>query len=170
MDGNAKALSVNGDWEDWVPTAGEDQDTDVFPDEAKEYRAAVARLNYLNQDSADVQFPAKVLSSEMANSTTASWRRLKKVVQFLVGRKRVVWQFPWQSVEEAAQLKVITDANWSGDERSWKSTFGGAAMRGKHCLRTWSTTRSHRTVNSGGGIVRYGGRRVEDERYAVDVG
>ena len=39
LDGNAKALSVNGDWGDWVSTAGEDQDTDVFPDEAKEFRA-----------------------------------------------------------------------------------------------------------------------------------
>ena len=146
-----------------MSTAGEDQDTDVFPDEAKEFRAEVA-------DSPDVQFPAKVLSSEMANPTTASWRRLKKVVRFLVGRKRVVWRFPWQSVEEAAQLKVITDADWSGDKRSRKSTSGGAAMRGKHCLSTWSTTRSHRTVNSGGVIVRYGGRCAEDERYEVDVG
>ena len=35
LDGNAKALSVNGEWGDWVSTAGEDQDTDVFPDEAQ---------------------------------------------------------------------------------------------------------------------------------------
>ena len=102
----------------------------------------------------------------MANPTMVSWRRLKKVVRFLVGRKRVGWRFPWQSVEEAAQLKVITDADWSGDKTSRKSTSGGAAMRGKHCLHT----RSHRTVNSGGGIVRYGGRRAEDERFEVDVG
>ena len=140
LHGNAKALSLNGDWGDWVSTAGEDKDTDVFTDEAKEFRAAVARFNYLGQDSPDVQFPAKVLSSEMANPTTASWERLKKVVRFLVGRNRVVWRFPWQSVEEAAQLKVITDAVWCGDKRSRKSTSGGAAMRGKHCSRTWSTT------------------------------
>ena len=47
LDGNAKALSVNGDSIDWVSTAGENQDTDVFADEAKEFRAAVARMNYL---------------------------------------------------------------------------------------------------------------------------
>ena len=139
LDGNAKALSVDGNWGDWVSTAGEDQDTDVFPGEAKEFRAAVARLNYLGQDSPDVQFPAKVLSSEMVNPTTASWRRLEKVVRFLVGRKRVVWRFPWQSVKEAAQLKVITDADWGGDKRSRKLTSGGAARRGKHCLRARST-------------------------------
>ena len=86
LDGNAKALSVNGDWEVWVSTVGDSQDIDVFPDEAKEFCAAVARLNYLGQDSPDVQFPAKVQSSEMANPTTASWRRLKKVFRILVGR------------------------------------------------------------------------------------
>ena len=76
-------------WRSWriewkADVAGEDQDTDVFIDEAKEFRAAVARLNYLVQDSPDVQCPAKVLSSEMVDPTTASWRRLKKVVRFLV--------------------------------------------------------------------------------------
>ena len=150
-----------------MSTAGEDQDTDVFPDEAKEFRAAVARLNYLGQDSPDVQFPAKVLSSEMANPTTASWRRLKKVVRLLVGRKRVVWRFPWQSVEEAAQLKVITDADWGGEKEVteidvWRCGDERQALFEDVVYHT----RSHRTVNSGGGIVRYGGRRAEDERYA----
>ena len=35
VDGNAKVLSVNGDCWDWVSIVGEDEDTDVFPDEAK---------------------------------------------------------------------------------------------------------------------------------------
>ena len=35
--GNAKALSLNCDFGDWASTAGEDQDTDVFTDEAKEF-------------------------------------------------------------------------------------------------------------------------------------
>ena len=172
LDRNAKALSVNGDWGDWVSTAGEDQDTDVFPDEAKEFRAAVARLNYLGQDSPDVQFPAKVLSSEMANPTTASWRRQKKVVRLLVGRKRVVWRFPWQSVGEAAQLKVITDADWGGEKEVkeidvWRCGDERQAALFEDVVYH---TRSHRTVNSGGGIVRYGGRRAEDEWYELDVG
>ena len=169
LDGNAKALTVNGDWGDWVSTAGEDQDTDVFSDEAKEFRAAVARLNFLGQDSPDVQFPAMVQSSEMANPTTAGWRRLKKVVRFLVGRKRDVWRFQWQSVEEAAQLKVITDADWGGGEEVteidvWRCDDERQALFEDVVYHT----RSHRTVNSRGGIVRYGGRRAEDERYEVD--
>ena len=72
-------------------------------------------------------------------------------------------------MEEAAQLKVITDADWGGDKRSRKSTSGGAAMRGKHCLRTWSTTQGAIALSTAedGRYVRYGGRRAEDERRAV---
>ena len=81
-----------------------------------------------------------VLTSQMARPTTGSWRRLKKVVRCLVGTKRVAWRFPWQSVEEAAELKVIRDADWSGDKRSRKSTTGGAANARTHFLRTQSTT------------------------------
>ena len=141
LDGKAMALSATVDWVNWVSTTGEEQELEVSSEEAREeFRACVARLNYLGQESPDVQFLVKVLSSEMARPMTGSWRRLKKVVLFLVGRRRVVWQFPWQSVEESTELKVITDADCGGDNRSRKSTSGGAAMRGKHCLKTWSTT------------------------------
>ena len=125
LDGNAKALSVNDDWRDWVSIVGEDQDTDAFPDKAKEFRAAVARLGYLVRILPMFDF-------QQRSYLRRCWRRLENVVRFLVGRKRVVWRFPWQSVEEAAQLKVITDANWSGDKRSRKSASGGAAMRSEH--------------------------------------
>ena len=121
LDGGANALSVNGDWGDSVATICVEQDAEVlFPEEDKEFRATVERLDCLGQDSRGVQFPAKALPSEMAKPTTASWWRRKKVVRILVARKRarVVWRFPWQSVEEAAQLKVIMDADWSGDQRS----------------------------------------------------
>ena len=109
------------------------------------------------QDSPDVQFPAKVLSSEMANPTMASWRRLKKVVRFLVGRKRVVWRFPWQSVEEAAQLKVITDADWGGDKKVTEIDVWRCGDERQALFEdVINHTRNHRTVNSGGGIVRVG--------------
>ena len=113
LDGNAKALSVNGDWGDWVSTAGEDQDTDVFPDEAMEFRAAVARLNYLRQDA--------VVGDGQPNDG-----ELQETEE---GRPVSCWK-------KASCVKVTTDAEWCGDKRSRKSTSGSAAMRGKHCLRT----------------------------------
>ena len=74
-------------------------------------------------------------------------------------------------MEEVAQLKVITDADWSGDKRSRKSTSGGTAMRGKHCLRTWSTTQGAIALSTAevelyavlDGVLRFKG-------YEVDVG
>ena len=61
-----------------MSTTSEDQDTDVFPDEAEKFRAAVARLNWLGQDSRDVQFPAKVLSSEMGQPNDGELEETKE--------------------------------------------------------------------------------------------
>eukprot|EP00973_Karenia_brevis_P007493 1013879-Karenia_brevis.AAC.1 len=47
--------------------------------EAKEYRGVAARLNFLSLDCPDMQFPVKQSSREMANSTVASWKMLKKI-------------------------------------------------------------------------------------------
>ena len=58
------------------------------------------------------------------------------------------WRFRRQSVEEAAELNVITDADWSEDKRSRKSTSGGAAMREKRYLWTWSTTQALSTAEA----------------------
>ena len=40
---------------------------------------------------------------------------------FLLEESELCGDSPWQSVEEAAQLKMIIDADWGGDERSRKS-------------------------------------------------
>ena len=114
--------------------------------EATEYRAAVARLNFLGQDSPDVQFPAKELSKDMSSPRRSSWARLKKAVRFLVGRARVRWKFKWQ--EEATEICVFADSDWGGDRRSRKSTSGGAIMLGQHCVRTWSSTQSAIALSS----------------------
>ena len=77
----------------------------------------------------------------------------------------------WQSVEEAAQLKVITDVDWRGDKEVTEIDFWRCGNERQALFEdVVDHTRSHRTINSGGGIVRHGGRRAEDERYEVDVG
>ena len=47
-------------------------------------------MNYLAQDSLDLQYPAKEVSREMARPKRGAWRRLKKVVKYVAGRKGVV--------------------------------------------------------------------------------
>ena len=140
----SKPLTVNGE-----PNAGEDSTDDqafLVGSEATAFRACVARLNFLGQDSPELQFPAKELSKEMARPTHGSWHRLKKVVRFLVGRRRVVWKFGWQ--EEAGSVRVFADSDWGGDQISRKSTSGGAVVLGQHCLRTWSSTQGAIALSS----------------------
>ena len=82
----------------------------------------------------------------MAKPVAASWGRLKKAVRFLIGHKRVVWEFEWQ--EEAGHVHVFADSDWAGDRISFKSTSGGAIMLGQHCLRTWSSTQGAIALSS----------------------
>ena len=145
LHGGAKALDRNGELD-----CGEDnvdgEDYELDPGEATEFRACVARLNFLGQDSPDLQFPAKELSKQMSRPCVGSWARLKKAVRFLVGRRRVVWRYAWQ--EEVGAVQVFADSDWGGDRRSRKSTSGGAIMLGAHCVRTWSSTQSAIALSS----------------------
>ena len=79
----AKALEHNRE----ADPGDDDAEEDVYlgAGEATEFRAAVARLNFLGQDSPDVQFPAKELSKDMSNPRVSSWGRLKKAVRFFGG-------------------------------------------------------------------------------------
>ena len=70
----------------------DDDDCDkeeVMKGEATEFRAVAARVNFLGQDSPELQFPAKETSREMAKPRRGSWKRLKKMMRFLVDSKRV---------------------------------------------------------------------------------
>lgn len=119
LDGASKAFERNGEAD-----PGEDDDRDIDEEldasEATAFRATVTRLNFLGQDSPELQFPAKELSKEMARPRLSSWGRLKKAVRFLVGRGRVVWKFARQ--EEVGCVQVFVDSDWGGDKRSRKST------------------------------------------------
>ena len=144
LDEHSKALEQNGE-----PNLGDDGDFDqqfLPAGDATAFRACVARLNFLGQDSPELQFPAKELSKEMSRPTVGSWGRLKKTVRFLVGRRKVVWRFAWQ--EEATSLHVFADSDWAGDRVSRKSTSGGAILLGSHCLRSWSSTQSAIALSS----------------------
>ena len=93
-----------------------------------------------------MQFSAKEVSREMARPTAGSWRRVKKIARFLVGRKRVVWKYRWQ--EEAQALRLWTDSDWGGRRGSRKSTSGGVLMLGSHCIKTWSSTQGAVALSS----------------------
>ena len=86
----AKGAAVNGDKE---RKEEEEDEDDMEREEAKTFRGLVARMNYVAQDSPDLRYPAKEVSRDMARPKRGAWRRLKKVVKYVAGRRAVVWRY-----------------------------------------------------------------------------
>ena len=143
-DDKADGLNYNGDKHRKEDDDFEQEDVDEY--EATIFRGLVARINFLSQDCPELQYPAKELSREMSSPKVGSWKRLKKVARFLVGRKRIVWRFEWQA--EVDLIETYSDSDWGGRVGSRKSTSGGALLMGKHCIKTWSTTQGAVALSS----------------------
>ena len=118
------------------------------------YRSIVATINFMSTDMPDIQFACKEACRDMSAPTDRSWRKLKRLGRYLVGRERVIWKFPWTCGHSG--WRVFTDSVWAGDRETRKSTSGGIVMLGSHCLKTWSSTQSSPALSS-----------CEAEYYAV---
>ena len=99
----------------------------------------------MSLDCPDIQFPIKESSRDMARPTRGSWAKLKKVVRYLVGRRRVVWHFGWQ--EEPTEGELLVDSDWGGG-KDRKSTSGGVWSMGGHCVKTWSASQGAYALSS----------------------
>ncbi len=144
----SKGLSVSGKAEDQ-----DDDDEELEGPEATEFKAMAARLNFMALDCPDVQFATKEICREMSSPNRSSWTRIKRLARYLLDRVRTVYKYEW--LYEDPEMDLYTDSDWAGCRRTRKSTTGGAAMRGPHCLKTWSVTqgpvsdtplRSHETT------------------------
>ena len=51
----------------------------------------------------------------MAKPRVGSWREVKTVARYLMGRKAVVWKFGWQ--EEVSRSDLYTDSDWGGNRK-----------------------------------------------------
>ena len=110
------------------------------PAAATQYRAMAARLNYLGLDRPDIQFATKEAARHMASPTECNWLLMKRIGRYLKGSPRLVQLFRWQSATQ--DLSTYTDSDWAGDKISRKSTSGGIAFRGVHCVKSWSTNQT----------------------------
>ena len=54
--------------------------------EAGQYRAIVARANYLCQDRSDIQFAVKELCRAMSEPTQGDWMALKRLGRYLIDK------------------------------------------------------------------------------------
>ena len=115
--------------------------------ESKEYRALAARANYLAQDRMDIQFAAKECCRGMSSPSVGDLKALRRLARYLIFAPRVVWQFVFQA--RPTHVRVYSDSDWAGCRRTARSTSGGVAMLGAHCLRSYSVTQKFVTLSSG---------------------
>ena len=129
-------------------------DQQMRPAEATQYRALVARLNFLSIDMPDLQFCCKEAARHMATPCNCDCRMLKRVGGYLVGRPRVAHLYQWQEALE--YMHVYADSNWAGCVTTRKSTTGFCITNGSHLIRSLSKTQSNIALSS-----------AEAELYAI---
>ena len=83
----------------------------------------------------------------MSLPSVSGLEKITRILIFVAGRPRVVWEHPNQDHQEANDIYV--DTNWAGCWRTRKSTSGGCAMLGRHCIKAWSKTQSIIATSSG---------------------
>ena len=83
------------------------KETELGPQEASEYRAAAARLNYVALDRPDILLASKKLSRRMSAPRNVDWIALKRVVRYLLGRPRLVWKFVWQDAKLRQRIQRL---------------------------------------------------------------
>ena len=68
---------------------------ELDPEEATAFRGLGARANYLSQDRADFSFASKELCREFAIPNHNSFAKLKRLVRYLCGLPRLVYEYPF---------------------------------------------------------------------------
>ena len=98
---------------------------------------AQQRPNYLSADRVDLQFAGKDVYRSMSEPFRLSWKALKRLGRYLCGRQRLVYVYRHQEIQA---IYVYVDTDWVGCVRTRKSSSGGVAMLGRHCIKHWSST------------------------------
>ena len=125
--------------------------------EARRFRSAAARLNYLATDRPDVRVAAQAASRVMSSPTTGSWGVIRRAVRYLISHPRRVARYEWQA--PASAITCFTDSDWAGDKTSRQSTSGGAILVGTHFMKAWCKTQQAIALSS-----------MEAELYACVLG
>ena len=120
---------------------------ELAPEEATMFRALAARANFLAQDRPDVAFATKELCREFSVPNRNSFAKLKRLVRYLVGTQRLVYEFKAQPLP--VHVDVFTDTDFAGCKETRRSTSGGVIMLGGHTVRHWSRTQPTIALSSG---------------------
>ncbi len=107
--------------------------------EGTKFRGQAARANFFGLDRADIQFATKEACRGMAVPIEGDVGKIKRLVRYLVGAKKLELRFV-QVDDEDRDIAGYGDSDWAGCRASRKSTSGGAVTWGTSTLKTWSKT------------------------------
>ena len=124
-------------------------DTEKKLDEAgaKLFVSVGALLNYIAPDRPEMQFGIKEVMRRCSCPTESDLKRLKRIARFIIGHPRRAIKFEFQSRPD--YIDMFVDSDYAGCPRTRKSTAGGCAMFGTHCLKTWAKTLPILALSSG---------------------
>ena len=105
------------------------------------------RANYLALDRPDIAFAATECCRRMSDPCSADMAKLKHLVRYLVGRPRLVYDYPWST--ELSKIDVHTDSDFAGCKETRKSTSGGALRIGPYLVKHWASTQKVIALSSG---------------------
>ena len=128
-----------------APIAWEDQD--MSDGDSTQYRAIVARSNFLSIDRPDIMYASKECSRRMSRPTNGDWAALKRLGRYLLSKPRLVHLFRWQ--DKPTTLTAFSDSNWAGCQRTRKSTSGACYLHGSHLIKASSKTQANIALSSG---------------------
>jgi len=124
----------------------DEEDDYLKADEATVFRACVARCNFLGLDRPDVQYAAKEISRHMAKPRQRDVAALKRLGRYLKQYPRAIFKYRFQKMPN--KVRVVCDSNYAGCTETRKSTQGGVAMLGQHCVKSWSSTQATVALSS----------------------
>ena len=100
--------------------------------EAKRYRRAVARINFMAQDRCDLSSAVKVMSQSMAAPREGYEGLVKRVIRYIKRYPRSFHEMKYQ--EFGGNLEIVIDSDWAGELTSRRSTSGGVILHGVHMI------------------------------------
>ncbi len=116
--------------------------------EATLFRALAARANYLAMDRPECAYATKELCRFFATPTRTGVEQLKRLIRYLSSAPRLVWHFGVHTTADPSELNVFVDTDFAGCHITRRSTSGGAACRGNHLIKHWSTTQATVALSS----------------------
>ena len=120
----------------------------------KAYRSHTMRAAFLAQDRPDIAEATKSLARHMKEPTEWAWADLKRLVRYLRGNPRLIYEYRPQRFSK--EIVMYCDSDHAGCLITRRSTTGLVTMLGSHCVKHSSNVQSTISLSSG-----------ESEFYAI---